>query len=147
MTKWLNDWLTKWLNVYKTKMTNSWMTLLSFQEDPKTGLTSEVSAWPVEEQTWYLGAEVKRSPPHHLNITFIPKNGTGRSKESPLFGRILSFSSQELYVKWIAALLVAEFDKDLHQGSSQALVNDRWCFYFLYTYNTHLVIWLLKLLW
>ena len=84
-----------------------------------------MSAWPVEDQTWYLGAEAKRSPPHHLNITFIPKNGQGRSKESPLFGRVLSFSSQDLYIKWIAALLVAEHDNDVHPEAAQSLTQDR----------------------
>ena len=36
-------------------------------------MSLEVGAWPVEEQTWYLGAEPKRAPPHNLNITFIPR--------------------------------------------------------------------------
>ena len=67
----------------------------------------------MEEQSWYLGCEAKRSPPHNLNLTFVAKNGPIRTKESPLFGRVLSFSSHELYVKWIAALLVAEFDSDI----------------------------------
>ena len=84
-----------------------------FKEDAKTGMSSEVGAWPVEDQTWYLGSEAKRSAPHNLNITFIPKNGIIRTKESPMFGRVLSFNSQELFVKWIAALLVAEFDSNI----------------------------------
>ena len=67
----------------------------------------------MEDQSWYLGAEAKRSPPHNLNLTFVAKNGLIRSKESPLFGRVLSFSSHELYVKWIAALLVAEFASNI----------------------------------
>ena len=83
------------------------------QEDAKTGQSSEVGAWPVEDQSWYLGCEPKRSPPHPLNLTFVAKNGQIRSRESPLFGRVLSFSSHELYVKWIAALLVAEFDSNI----------------------------------
>ena len=84
-----------------------------YKEDSKTGLASELAAWPVEDHTWYLGCEHKRGPPYNLNITFINKNGELRSKESPMFGRVMSFSSRELFVKWIAALLVAEFDKDL----------------------------------
>ena len=84
-----------------------------FQEDPKTGISLEVGAWPVEVQTWYLGAEPKRAPPHNLNITFIPRQAAIRTKEAPLFGRVLSFSSHELFVKWIAALLVAEFDANI----------------------------------
>ena len=83
------------------------------QEDAKTGQTSEVGAWPVEEQAWYLGAEAKRCPPHPLNLTIVTNSGQIRSRESPLFGRVLSFSSHELYVKWIAALLVAEFDSNI----------------------------------
>ena len=85
-----------------------------YKEDSKTGLTSEMAAWPVEEQTWYLGCEPRRNPPYNLNITFINKNSEVRSKESPMFGRVMSFSSRDLFVKWIAALLVAEFDKDLN---------------------------------
>ena len=64
-------------------------------------------------RSWYLGAEARRSSPSNLNITFIPRNEPVRTKESPLFGRLLSFHSRELFTKWIAALLVAEFDSDL----------------------------------
>ena len=88
--------------------------ITSYKEDTKTGLTSEMAAWPVEDQTWYLGCPHERGPPpYNLNITFINKNGQVRSRDNPLFGRVMSFSSQDLFVKWIAALLVAEFDKDL----------------------------------
>ena len=85
-------------------------------------MSTEVGAWPVEDQTWYLGFEAKRSPPHNLNLTFVAKNSPVRTKESPLFGRVLSFSSHELYIKWIAALLVAEFDSNI-APNSPPLVN------------------------
>ena len=94
------------------------------QEDSKTGLSYEVYALPVEDQSWYIGCDPKRSPPNNLNLTFIPKNGQIRSKESPLFGRVLSFNSQELFIKWIAALLVAEFDNNVHPQPT--LVTVQW---------------------
>ena len=79
----------------------------------------------MEETSWYLGSEPKRGAPYNLNITFIPKNeeviltwmsmaskfssaktlsyiykyAQVRTKEQPLFGRVMSFSSRELFVK------------------------------------------------
>ena len=85
-------------------------------EGSSSGAPLEVAAWPVEGVTWYLGAERLRGAPSNMNITFVDKNiGQGRqlrSKEEPLFGRVMSFSSRELYVKWIAALLVAEYQAE-----------------------------------
>ena len=82
----------------------------------------------MEETSWYLGSEPKRGAPYNLNITFISKNEEViltahisyfellklsklsiktlwlqymqvRTKEQPLFGRVMSFSSRELFVK------------------------------------------------
>jgi hypothetical protein len=62
----------------------------------------------------WLGCEKKRGAPHPLNLTILSKEEpANRSKESPLFGRVLSFPSRELFVKWIAALLVAEYQTDI----------------------------------
>ena len=65
------------------------------------------------QMSWYLGSEPKRGAPYNLNITFIIKNEDVRSKDQPLFGRVLSFPSRELFTKWIAALLVAEYGGNL----------------------------------
>ena len=46
---------------------------LKYREE-KTGIPTELGAWPVEETSWYLGSEPKRGAPYNLNITFIPKN-------------------------------------------------------------------------
>ena len=75
----------------------------------------ELASWPIEEISWYLGCESKRHPPNSLNVTFIhPRNEPViRSKERPFFGRTISFESREFYIKWIAAMLVAEFANDL----------------------------------
>ena len=62
------------------------------------------------------GCEKKRNAPHPLNLTFIVKEDEPvRSKEAPWFGRVLSFSSRELFTKWIAALLVAEYGTNIVQ--------------------------------
>ena len=64
-----------------------------------------------------LGCEKKRNAPHSLNLTFISKHEPVRTKETPLFGRVLSFSSRELFTKWLAALLVAEYGTDIVQNN------------------------------
>ncbi|XP_023322397.1 arf-GAP with Rho-GAP domain, ANK repeat and PH domain-containing protein 3 isoform X2 [Eurytemora carolleeae] len=87
-----------------------------YKED-KSGQSSEISAWPVEDLIWYIGCEKKRNPPHPLNLTFIDKDEPLRTKEAPLFGRVLSFSSRELFTKWLAALLVAEYGTNIVQNN------------------------------
>jgi len=96
---------------------------ITHYREEKTGIPTELGAWPVEEMSWYLGSEPKRSAPFNLNITFILKNEEVRNKEQPLFGRVLSFSSRELFVKWIAALLVAEHQQDLGANPSLVALN------------------------
>merc|ERR1712176_814910 len=90
--------------------------ITQYKEEDRTGSQVEMASWPVEHISWYLGAERTRNAPSNLNITFVDKNPVGedsfRSKDEPLFGRVMSFSSRELYVKWIAALLVAEYQAD-----------------------------------
>jgi len=86
---------------------------ITYYREEKTGIPTELGAWPVEETSWYLGSEPKRGAPYNLNITFISKKEEVRTKEQPLFGRVMSFSSRELFVKWIAALLVAEHQSDI----------------------------------
>ncbi len=75
---------------------------------------SEVGSWPIEEITWYLGAEPKRHPPHSLNISFIQRGeAVQRNRDRVHFGHTISFESHESYVKWIAAMMVAEHSCDL----------------------------------
>ncbi len=60
------------------------------------------------------GCEKKRGAPYNLNMTLLRKQEPAtRSKEAPFFGRVLSFHSRELFTKWIAALLVAEYQADI----------------------------------
>ena len=84
----------------------------------------ELASWPIEEVSWYLGSEAKRQPPHSLNVTFIhPRNEPViRSKEKPHFGRTISFESRDFYIKWITAMLVAEFGKDLKPPTEKLVV-------------------------
>lgn len=80
----------------------------------------ELASWPIEEISWYLGCESKRHPPHSLNMTFIHPRGepVARSKDRPYFGRTISFESRDFYIKWIAAMLVAEYPNELRPKSS-----------------------------
>lgn len=75
----------------------------------------EIASYPIEDLAWYLGCEAKRHSPHSLNMTFIhPKQeSVVRCKDRPFFGRTISFESRDFYIKWIAAMLVAEFANDL----------------------------------
>jgi len=96
---------------------------ITYYKEEKTGIPTELGAWPVEDINWYIGSEPKRGAPFNLNITFIPKNEDIRTKESPLFGRVMSFNSRELFVKWIAALLVAEHQNDLAPPPSLVMID------------------------
>jgi hypothetical protein len=74
----------------------------------------EMSSWPIEDISWFLGCETKRHPPYSLNVTFIHRDeNVTRSKERPHFGRTISFESREFFIKWIAAMLVAEHANDI----------------------------------
>jgi len=96
---------------------------ITYYKEEKNGIPTELGAWPVEEINWYIGSEPKRGAPFNLNITFIPKNEEIRTKESPLFGRVMSFNSRELFIKWIAALLVAEHQNDLAPPPSLVMID------------------------
>ena len=72
-----------------------------------------VESWPIEDLSWYLGSEPKRQAPFSFNMTFILRSDNViRSKERPHFGRTISFESRESYIKWIAAMMVAEHAND-----------------------------------
>merc|ERR1739848_67271 len=59
----------------------------------------ELASWPIEDLSWYLGSEPKRQAPFSFNMTFILRSDNViRSKES--------------YIKWIAAMMVAEHAND-----------------------------------
>ena len=62
-----------------------------------------------------VGCEKKRGAPYNLNLTILHKqeHQANRTRDSPYFGRVLSFHSRELFTKWIAALLVAEYQTDI----------------------------------
>ena len=73
----------------------------------------ELASWPIEDLSWYLGSEPKRQAPFSFNMTFILRSDNViRSKERPHFGRTISFESRESYIKWIAAMMVAEHAND-----------------------------------
>ena len=80
----------------------------------KNGQSAEVESFEIERIIWYFGAETKRHAPYNFNVTFIMKEEpVERSKERPFFGRTLSFGSRELFIKWVAAMLVAEHNNDI----------------------------------
>ncbi len=89
------------------------------KESNKGASMSELDSWDIEKIIWYLGCESRRRPPHNLNVTFIDRDteasasSAGRSRDRPFFGHTISFGSRELFVKWIAAMLVAEHGSDL----------------------------------
>ena len=76
-------------------------------------------SWPIEEIWWYFGCEQRRQPPHRLNLTFFEKTRSmERTKSQPLFGNVISFEDRDLFVKWVAAMLVAQHDTDIIQKES-----------------------------
>ena len=82
--------------------------------DNGSGNGNEVGTWPIEEIWWYFGCEQRRQPPHRLNVTFFGKTRPmERTKSQSLFGNVISFEKRELFIKWIAAMLVAQHDNDI----------------------------------
>ncbi len=80
----------------------------------------QIESWDIEKVIWYIGCDPRRPqpPPYNLNVTFIEKGEdektTKRTKErSHYFGRTISFPSRELFVKWVAAMLVAEYPNNM----------------------------------
>jgi hypothetical protein len=62
----------------------------------------------------YFGCESKRKAPFNLNLTFVERDKpVERTKDQPHFGRTISFESREFFVKWLAAMMVAE-----HSGAA-----------------------------
>ena len=87
---------------------------LTRSRETRGGGTQEVESWAVESIVWYVGCESRRQPPHALNLTFIERERpVEKTKERPHFGKTLSFPSRELFVKWIAAMMVAEHGGDI----------------------------------
>ena len=85
---------------------------------------SEVSSWPIEDIWWYFGCDPKRQAPFHYNLTFISKHEkVERSKNQPFFGNIISFEYRELFSKWVAAMLVAEYSNDVKPPPQLLLID------------------------
>jgi len=85
----------------------------------------ELASWPIEDISWYLGSEPKRQPPFSLNVTVIHRNeDVIRSKDRPHFGHTISFESRDFYIKWIAAMLVAEHVNNLHPNIKDSSISD-----------------------
>lgn len=102
-----SDLKMKQFKKYMLSMSNARITINKSED-------VELASWPIEEISWYLGCESKRHPPQSLNVTFISRDDTVlRSKDRPYFGRTVSFESRDFYIKWIAAMLVAECANDL----------------------------------
>ena len=102
-----SDLKMKSFKKYNFSMSNARLTI-SKSED------TEVASWPIEDISWYFGCEPKRHSPYSFNVTFIHRQeAVLRSKDRPHFGRTISFESREFYIKWIAAMLVAEFANDI----------------------------------
>jgi len=112
-----NDLKMKSFKKYMLSMSNARLTINKSED-------VELASWPIEEVSWYLGCEAKIHSPHSLNVTFIhPRcEPVIRSKERPHFGRTISFESRDFYIKWISAMLVAEFGKDLKVPTEKLIV-------------------------
>ena len=52
--------------------------------------------------------------------------GVVRNKERPHFGRTLSFESRELFIRWVAAMLVAEHQTDILPPDTLLNIEDDW---------------------
>lgn len=87
---------------------------LTRSRETKGGNTQEIESWEIERIIWYFGCEARRQAPSNLSVTFIEKEAeVVRTKDRPFFGKTISFASRELFIKWVAAMLVAEHQSDI----------------------------------
>ncbi|XP_064482023.1 uncharacterized protein LOC135394898 [Ornithodoros turicata] len=72
--------------------------------------SQQLNQWNIEDVTWYLGCDSRRSPPHRMNITFVPRQGEiKKTRDAPYFGHCLSLPTEDECSKWLAAMLIAEY--------------------------------------
>lgn len=85
---------------------------LSFYKDAK--ITQPEGTWNIEDIIWYIGYEQKRPCPTKWAFTFIDKrDGVRRTKDASYFGWTVCCNSEEVFHKWIAAMLIGEYPNGL----------------------------------
>lgn len=98
---------------------------LTRSKELKNGTMSELDSWDIEKIIWYFGCEMRRQAPFNFNITFIEKEVIEeRSKDKPFFGRTISFGNRELFVKWVAAMMVAEHQNNIMPPQQLLTIED-----------------------
>ncbi|XP_067129820.1 arf-GAP with Rho-GAP domain, ANK repeat and PH domain-containing protein 1 isoform X2 [Centruroides vittatus] len=85
---------------------------LTYYKDARA--SQPLGQWNVEDITWYIGIESKRSPPTRWGFTFIDRNQTvKRTKDNPYFGRAVCCNTEEEFHKWVATMLNGEHPNNL----------------------------------
>ncbi|XP_069692438.1 arf-GAP with Rho-GAP domain, ANK repeat and PH domain-containing protein 1 [Periplaneta americana] len=97
---------------FKTHLFEFSQAKLCYYKDKRGSV--KLGEWRIEDIVWYLGHEPKRSPQMRWAVTFIDKHKhPERTKETPFFGCTIAGTSKEEQVKWIGAMLAAEYPNNL----------------------------------
>lgn len=85
---------------------------LTYYKDARA--SQPLGQWNVEDITWYIGIESKRSPPTRWGFTFIDRNQSiKRTKDNPYFGRAVCCNTEEEFHKWVATMMNGEHPNNL----------------------------------
>ncbi|XP_014677531.1 PREDICTED: arf-GAP with Rho-GAP domain, ANK repeat and PH domain-containing protein 2-like [Priapulus caudatus] len=75
----------------------------------------KLGTWNIEDIKWYIGAEKSRIPPTQWPITFLELDATRKHDQwaSKGFGKVISCLSSQERDKWVAAMLLGQYPRDL----------------------------------
>ncbi|CAG9770406.1 unnamed protein product [Ceutorhynchus assimilis] len=103
------DSKTKLLKVYNFQFTQG---CLSCFKDKSSDIN--LYSWRIEDITWYLGHESKRSPQSRWTATFLEKDANPcRTRTNPYFGNILVWNDAAIRANWISAMLKSRYPNNL----------------------------------
>ncbi|XP_056013170.1 arf-GAP with Rho-GAP domain, ANK repeat and PH domain-containing protein 1-like isoform X4 [Ostrea edulis] len=81
---------------------------LSYYKDTKSVGGSPVGSWNIEDLVIYYGMDPLIRKGDKYGVTFLKTGEIPGSKETPIFGRTLCFSSEIESLHWMAAMFVAQ---------------------------------------
>ncbi|XP_062580578.1 arf-GAP with Rho-GAP domain, ANK repeat and PH domain-containing protein 1-like isoform X2 [Saccostrea cucullata] len=86
---------------------------LSYYKDAKSAGGSPVGSWNIEDLVIYYGMDPLIRKGDKYGVTFLKRGEIPGSKETPIFGHTLCFSSESESLYWMSAMLVAQHPEGL----------------------------------
>lgn len=86
---------------------------LSYFKDAKSAGGSPIGSWNIEDLVIYYGMDPIIRKGDKYGVTFLKVGETPGSKETPIFGHTLCFSSENDSLSWMAGLLAAQHPEGL----------------------------------